>query len=178
MKRIFIAMPISEKLQSEILDWEKSKPDLQKLTVRWLTGKNLHITLAPPWQENDIEGATKKLQYAAKNFKPFEIELVKVKFGPNENNPRLIWAEGMLCGELADFKEKLESVFGVKKENRPYLPHLTLARFKPEYFEGFAVKNLDEKIFWKEKVDSVAVMESKLSASGAEYEILFKIKLC
>lgn len=178
MKRIFIAIPISENLQREILNWEKSKPDLQKLPIRWLAGKNLHITLAPPWQENDIEGVTKKLQYAAKNFKPFEIELVKVNFGPKENNPRLIWAEGMLCGELADFKEKLESVFRVKKENRPYLPHLTLARFKPEDFAGFAVKNLDEKVSWKETADNVAIMESKLSPNGAEYEILHKIKLC
>lgn len=178
MKRIFIAIPISEKLQSEILDWEKSKPDLQKLTVRWLADKNLHITLVPPWQEADIESVANKLQDAVKNFKPFEIKFVKVKFGPNENNPRLIWVEGMLCGELADFKEKIESVFGVKKENRPYLPHFTLARFKPEDFAGFAVKNLDEKIFWKEKVDSAAIMESKLSPSGAEYEILRKINLC
>ncbi|MCK6462641.1 MAG: RNA 2',3'-cyclic phosphodiesterase [Candidatus Pacebacteria bacterium] len=172
MKRIFIAIPIPEDSQKEILDWINSKTELQKLPVRWLAGKNLHLTLVPPWRENDIESTTDKLKDAIKNFQPFEIEFARVRFGSNKNNPRLIWAEGVANTVLTEMKEKLENVFGVKNENRPWLPHLTMARFKPEDFGGFPIKNLDEKISWKVKTDNVVIMESKLSPNGADYEIL------
>ena len=40
MARVFVAVPISSELQKEILGWEGG---FQKLPVRWLSGKNLHI---------------------------------------------------------------------------------------------------------------------------------------
>jgi len=177
-KRIFIALLISESLQREILNWEKSNLKLKNLPVRWIAGKNLHLTLVSPWLETDIESVFGKLRDIVKGFKPFEIEFVKVCFGPNKNNPRLIWAEGASCDNLASLKEKLENIFGVKNENRPWLPHLTLARFKPKDFAAFSIKKLDEKVSWKEFVDNVAIMESKLSSSGTEYEIMREVKLC
>ncbi len=40
--RIFIAFPISERLQKEVVKYSEFYPDL---AVNWLEGKNLHITL-------------------------------------------------------------------------------------------------------------------------------------
>lgn len=176
MKRIFIAIPISEKLRQKALEWKNSQDGLLNFPIRWIGGKNLHLTLVPPWRENDIEAAKQKLDSAVGSG-ALEIEFVKISYGPNLKHRRLIWAEGKPSEKLEELRIHLENIFKVKSENRPWLPHLTVARFNRDDFGRFPVKNLDEKISWKEKIDSVAIMESKLSPSGAEYEILYKINL-
>jgi hypothetical protein len=39
-------------LQKKILTWEKI---LKPLPVRWILGKNMHITLIPPWYATEAE---------------------------------------------------------------------------------------------------------------------------
>ena len=172
MPRIFVAVPISNELQEKILEWEKFFPDLP---VRWLLGKNLHITLTPPWGENNVE-EVKNLLEKVENPAPFEVEFDEVSFGPNPKAPRLIWANGSAPKEIVNLKSNVEEVLEFKPENRPYKLHLTLARFRPEDFRNFKIKNLREKVLWKEKIDSFVLMESHLSRAGAEYEIIFKKK--
>lgn len=180
--RVFIALPISEKLQDDVLDWEKnfleSFPGMRG-QVRWLAGKNLHITIIPPWYENDVGGLSKKLASLRGKFNSFEIEFLKVAYGPSSSgrNRRLIWAEGRAPEETLEIKSGLESFLGKSPEERPFKTHLTLARFRPETFSSFPVKNLDEDVFWRNKIDSFVLMESKLSPSGSDYEILEKIPL-
>jgi 2'-5' RNA ligase len=78
--------------------------------------------------------------------------------------------------KIAALKGLCEVVFGQRAENRPYVPHLTIARFKEEDFAGLPAA-LEKEVSWKMKIDSVALYESKLYHSGAEYEILRKIEL-
>ena len=170
--RVFVAVPISNELQGKILEWEKFFPDL---SVRWLLGKNLHITLVPPWEENNVEGV-KNLLEKVENPAPFEAEFNDVSFGPNPKSPRLIWASGNAPREMVNLKNNVEKVLEINPENRPYKLHLTLARFKLEDFRNFSIKNLNEKVLWKERVDSFVLMESRLSRAGADYETIFKKK--
>lgn len=170
-KRVFIAVCLSEPLQKEILEWERG---LRHLPVRWLVGKNLHITLVPLWyaEEKELEEIKSVLRGVGGEIKPFEFGFAKVAFGPVSRTPRLIWAEGAVPDELLRLKERLELALRKKGEKRPFLLHLTLARFRPEDFGGFAIKTLDEKVDWKEKADSFVLMESHLSPSGADYKVL------
>lgn len=178
-KRIFIALALSENLQEEILKWEKNYQKFAGLPagrqVRWLSPKNLHITFVPPWYEEDAAELYPRL----KNVKSpaFDILFERVQFGPDSRRPRLIWAEGKAPGALLGLQKDLEKASGRKSERRPWKMHLTLARFRPEDFSKFVVKKLDEKVAWKEKVESFVVMESRLSPEGAEYEILEKYDL-
>lgn len=170
--RVFVALAISNEFQEKILEWEKFYPDL---SVRWLLGKNLHITLTPPWEENNVEEVKNLLEKIDPTV-PFEVEFDEVSFGPNPKSPRLIWASGNAPKEIVDLKGNIEKVLEIKPENRPYKLHLTLARFQPEDFSNFEIKNLREKVLWKEKIDSFVLMESRLSRAGADYEIIFKKK--
>lgn len=175
-KRIFIAIGLSKPLQKEILEWERG---LQPLPVRWLAGKNLHITLVPPWyaEKKEIEKIKNILYGIGGEIRPFEMGFEKVAFGPMPRRPRLIWAEGQVSDELIKLRGRLENALGQKSEKHPFLLHLTLARFRPEDFGAFTIKTLDKKVSWKERVESFVLMESHLSRSGAEYEILSEIKL-
>lgn len=166
---------ISEALQSEIISWAE---DFKPLPVRWLQGKNLHITLVPPWYEEKVEKISSVLESAIHGVaKPFEISFSRVAYGPNPRSPRLIWAEGVTSQQLLALKDHVERVLGIKPEHRPFQLHLTLARFRPEDFSQFPIKHLNEKVSWKDTVQSVALVESHLSSEGADYEVISEVLL-
>jgi 2'-5' RNA ligase len=176
IKRLFVALPLSEKFQAEIAAWEKN---FSQLPVRWTAGRNLHITLIAPWEEAEehIPEVIRilkdfKNQPALKNFpKISEIDFQKVKFGPTPLTPRLIWAEGETPAEMFELKKALGRVLDLP-DHRPFSPHITLARFRPEEFNGFSVKNLDESVGWTETFSNFVLMESRLSPAGADYQVL------
>ena len=156
------------------MKWEKN---YWNLPVRWLKGKNLHITLIPPWEEENIEKIKVALKMIKGNVGPFEIVFEKVEFGPHFDKPRLIWAEGQPPKEIIDLKNKLEKTLGVRGDTRPFQLHLTLARFRPETFSSFPVKQLREEVYWLEQVTSIVLMESHLLPKGSDYEVLEEVKL-
>jgi 2'-5' RNA ligase len=186
-KRIFVALPISKTLQGEILRWEEN---WRQLPARWLAGKNLHITLVPPWEESDVESmenVKKLLEVVSRKMPPFEISFGKVTYGPNpllpagrQVSPRLIWAEGQAVKEIITLKNELKRRLGQKKqkpERRHFLLHLTLARFRPENFPAFPLKKLDESVSWRDDIRSFVLMESHLSQKDADYEVLAEFRL-
>lgn len=184
MHRIFIAIPISEKLQQEILSWEEKYKKLLVVSkveppVRWLAGKNLHITLIPPWyaDNNGIKNLKLKIKDSMTSLKPFKIQFEKVTYGPDPRRPRLIWTEGPTPKGLPELKAKLEKALDQKQEKRLFKLHLTIARFRPEDFKNFPVKKLDEEVDWRNEVNKIILMESHLARSGADYEVLSKFKL-
>lgn len=173
-RRVFVGIKISNGLQEEILGWEKSWQ--QKLTVRWLAGKNLHITLIPPWYEGNPEKVKNALGEIKGKFKPFEIKFNKITFGPDPKHPRLIWTEGKAPPEIFKLKKLLEKILNQAGEKRKFSLHLTLARFQPKDFLFFPIKTLDEEIAWAQEVYSIILFEAHLFLTGAEYEVLEEIK--
>ncbi len=167
-----MSLPVSETLQGEIENW---RAKYERLSVRWLAGKNLHITLVPPWCERDAENV-KEICRRVKE-KAFDVLFEKVEFGPDPRRPRLIWAEGKVPNELIALKSGVEKALGKEPEKRPFRLHLTVARFRPETFSSFPIKKLNEEVFWRDRVDSFALMEAHLSREGADYEVLEEFPL-
>ena len=182
-RRIFVALPISKDSQNKIEEWGR---DYQNLPVRWIKGKNLHVTLIPPWYTAKVHEVIDRLKSLNNVIEPFTITFQEVAFGPNSKRPRLIWASGDSPSKIITLKSKLEECLGRKKEKREFMSHLTIARFKKEDFAKFLIKNLPrtmsvrglhDKVFWQEKVSSFLLMESHLKRGGAEYEKLAEIPL-
>lgn len=174
MKRVFIAIKASSDIQKKSEIWKNKYPELP---VRWLSNNNLHITLVPPWEENNIEIIIGKLEKIPQKLSPFEVNYTKIAFGPTAKEPRLIWAEGNAPKELIKLKNETFETLGVQKPVRKFKLHLTLARFREENFCRFPINVLNEKINWKETVDSVSILESILRPEGAEYIVLKTFKL-
>ncbi len=174
-RRVFVGLPISEKLQKEIFEWEKQ---FSRLPVRWLRPENFHITLVPPFyaDNEEIEKLGNILEELT-GFGSFAVEFGKVTFGPRPLQPRLIWAEGETPQKLLDLQQKIDQILGRVPEKRPLKLHLTLARFRPESFSSFEIQKLDEKIAWADEIKELALFESKLSRDGASYQIIREISL-
>ena len=56
--RVFIGIKVSKQLQKKVREWRKIHADLP---VRWIKDRNLHMTLVPPWYEDDVAKAVRKL---------------------------------------------------------------------------------------------------------------------
>lgn len=148
------------------------------MPVRWLAPDNLHLTLLPPWLADDktIEEIADQLEELKYCCRPFNIRFTEVVYGPQPRKPSLICALGKAPAAMIRLKQTFELALGRPAPARPYLLHLTLARFHPENFSSFKVKKLNDKIFWQEKADSFQLIESLLKPDGAEYKILKAIK--
>ncbi|MEW6610245.1 MAG: RNA 2',3'-cyclic phosphodiesterase [Patescibacteria group bacterium] len=167
--RVFLAIPISLSLQNEVTTWERN---FQNLPVRWLKGKNLHITLIPPWETNDIVNIVTLLNGLKSSVGKIELQFTSVTFGPNPREPRLILAEGETMNQLSEIRSQLYETLKFPPESRFFKLHLTLARFRPENFSTFPMQTLNETVDWHDTATSFVLMESHLLPTGAEYKIL------
>ncbi len=105
------------------------------LDVRWVKTGNMHLTVVflgsvPAEALEAMEGA---LSSTCSEFAPFSVSLKGLGCFPNARNPRVLWVG--LQGDtdrMARFRDSLQArlvPFGIRKEKRPFRPHLTLGRF-------------------------------------------------
>jgi len=179
-RRIFIALGISSELVSSILSWEenfayKSKGTYSK--IRWLKPENLHITLVPPWYEDDDGIEKVKALLTSVERQQFALNFHRVTYGPNPKRLRLVWLEGEAPRGLVDLMGNLHRILGKEMEKRHFLLHLTIGRFREDELSSFPVKEINDEFVFKEEADSLLLMESHLKRSGAEYSILYQVNL-
>ena len=102
--------------------------------IKWSPLDNLHVTIKfiGEWPETELDKLDGVLA-ALPPREPFTLELRDLGWFPNERSPRVLWA-GVHGGEpleqLARELDRLLEPLGIKKEDRAFSPHLTLARIK------------------------------------------------
>jgi 2'-5' RNA ligase len=138
--------------------------------VAWSPVNNLHITtkFIGEWPESDLEKLKDALA-ALPNPGAIEINIRDVGWFPNARRPRVFWAgvaDGAALDELARTTEQAVAALGVPPENRPFAPHLTLARIRePIPLQNLfrAIDSLDTTEFGNFRADSFHLY---LSAGG------------
>lgn len=101
--------------------------------LKWTPVYNLHITVKfigeqPEERLDEIKQALAGIQ----NLPPVPIDVRGVRFMPNPQRPRLLWATinaPELTAVAAEMDAALEAL-GIGREERAYTPHLTLARIR------------------------------------------------
>jgi 2'-5' RNA ligase len=171
MKRIFVAINISDRLKKKISIFRQK---YNNLPVRWIVDENLHLTLMPPIELNDnqIVVMIEKLKTLEAKIGIIKINFNLIALGPNPRKPRIIWAEGEKNQQLLVLKNKINEILSFNSDRRLFRPHLTLARFRPKDYFSFPFKNLSEKINWREDAISFSIIQSERMAKGAVYTIL------
>jgi 2'-5' RNA ligase len=128
--RIFIGIDLDPEVRKRI---ERFLVEVQSFApgARWVHPESLHVTLkfigeqsAP--QVEAIAARLHKIDTAA-----FEIRFAGYGFFPTAKAPRVFWIGIQGDPELADLAANIDSAtaeLGIPPEDRPYSPHLTLAR--------------------------------------------------
>lgn len=178
-RRIFVAINLPENIKKRLKVW-RGKYDY--LPVRWTKEASLHLTLVfigyvSDEQMSEVCRFTRK---AAAEFEPFSIDFRKIVLGPPSGLPRMIWLEGEENQKLLEFKSRLQDVLFevnsglLRKDTRPFKPHITLARIKMGQWREAQINPADVEIDFQARVevDGIEAMESDLKFDGAEYATL------
>lgn len=174
MKKIFLALKVPYELANEAYSWKEKHPNLP---VSWISNKDLHITIIPPWQEENVDDAINKLNSIQEKTGLIRLVFDTVSFGPNRFSPRLVWATGEVPQKIFNLKKLLMDTFSKMGGKNDSFIHLTLGRFTPEDLARFPSNRLHEEIFWSFTADTLVLFETKIGEGGPEYEVVKEIKL-
>ncbi len=173
--RVFVALDIPDEVRNAIRSFisklEKSCP-----RARWAGVEGMHVTLkfigeVSPEKVGRIQAELATVRSA----QPVEMSFRDVGFFPNQRHPRVFWAGITATPNLTELATEVErgmESLGIPREQRPFRPHLTLARFKSE--EGLerlceALRNFKSVEFGSTRTRELHLYQSQLKPRGAEY---------
>jgi 2'-5' RNA ligase len=168
--RLFLALRLPEGVLEDIERWQRQ----QLQNVRVVGRELLHVTLAflghrPAGELEAIVGALREAAAGAG-----EIRLTVARYRETRSVGMLVLEdEGGRAAQLAgDLHERLERLGVYRREGRPWLPHLTVARWRerprlhPQPPPGRTFVPSD-----------AAAYLSRLHPDGAQYEVLESVAL-
>jgi 2'-5' RNA ligase len=161
-RRVFVAIMLPETLRPEVQRLQSAIP----FSCAHVPSANLHLTLIPPWQEDDLVHVKEALARIASHQR-FSLRFGRVMLGPQPERPRLIWIRGSPSKELGELKEHVESLLGIRHD-RKFIPHITIARFP----ETSRPKAWEDLVRWDVQVREIALVESRLLPTGSVYTVL------
>jgi 2'-5' RNA ligase len=173
--RLFVALEIPSAVRENLAELLEALRAVSPQT-RWARPENLHVTLkfigeVPETKLVAIRAALAQVRSA----QPITLDFRGLGFFPSEKHPRVFWA-GIEASPnlktLAANIEKATETLGVPREQRPFSPHLTLARFDPPRLPDqlrAAIQENAGREFGSVRTNQFHLIESKLKPSGAEY---------
>ncbi len=186
MIRTFVAVPVEDAVVRRRLAGARSLlPELRG--VRWVAERQLHFTLKflGDLEEDRVRVAREATAAAAQAGPgPFRLALEGLGVFPPRGSVRVVWAGcGAGAEPLASLATAVEEAFvatGFPREERPFSPHLTLARVRdPGSGRRLSqvVPSVPAEPFGTVTVGSVVLFRSDLSPAGPDYSELFRAAL-
>jgi 2'-5' RNA ligase len=179
--RSFLALKLPPEIKkplSHILREMRKTP----LDVRWVKADNIHITMVflGTVPVGHVEPMGEAAEKVCQQYGPFAISLKGVGVFSSRRNPRVLWTgmEGDL-DRMTCFRDALQKhlkPFGIKREKRPFRPHLTIGRFRKGARPGTPLDELLSK--YQELTSPVCALKgltffrSDLKPGGALYSEL------
>jgi RNA 2',3'-cyclic 3'-phosphodiesterase len=176
--RLFVAINIPDAVRQVIND-AAAELRARPYPVKWVAPELLHLTVkflgeVDPARLDDLGAALLEVGRAAK---PFVLPIRGAGVFPTPRNPRVFWVgcEPVPALELIqDDVERRMQGLGFALDRRPFRPHLTIGRVKRQASRS-AFRSLDGLLQAVDLeaapfVDSLELMESRLSPGGPSYQ--------
>jgi 2'-5' RNA ligase len=136
--RLFVALDFPDDVRRALGDlMAKLKP--LSADARWVRPEGMHVTLkfighAVPTGDTEKLDEVRAALATVRSDRPVEMNFRGMGFFPNASRPRVIWCGVHASENLAPLAADVDKVLeppGISREDRAFVPHLTLARFKP-----------------------------------------------
>lgn len=185
--RTFLAIDLPPSLRS-VLEQKVNQLKREISGMAWVNPKNLHITLKffGETAETQVAEIRRVMEQELTQFSPFDIELRGFGVFPDKRSPRILWTG--LGGDVDVLTALVRRVdqavvpVGFPADDRPFRPHLTLARIKKDHRkvgETIGTSGLlsDPFCFGRLRVERVTLFKSDLRPSGPLYTKLWDVAL-
>jgi len=176
--RTFVAAVLPEEMKKQINTLvEKYRPYNQ--SIKWVKEENIHITLnfLGEVAEANIEELTEIIGSALRGMSSFFVNVGGISAFPSPERPRVLWIgvddpeQGLKKAYLAICDTLEHSALEVHRENKEYIPHITIGRIKGRLDKN-SVRNLyacqDQK-YGEFQVKEIVLFRSILHPQGPRY---------
>lgn len=175
--RAFIAIPLPESVLNGLRKWQQtlrsaagSSPDGHGDVkwAKWVRPEGIHLTLKF-LGEIDAAKTERVMAALAAPDQPFTLEVKGLGCFPNCKRPRVLWAGVSAPPKLLDLAAGVEAAMrrlGFPSEDRPFSPHLTLARISGSRSQPWIEPAVREASGWSAgrfEVSEYCLFESLLS---------------
>lgn len=178
--RLFVALDLPDEVRRLLAGvMEQLQPKYR--AARWVRPESMHLTLK--FIGHAIaDGDTQKLAdlratlATVRSDRPVELHYRGIGFFPNSRRPRVIWCGVVASPNLSKIAADIETALvplGIAREERSFVPHLTLARIEsPKGTEPLvrAAEELQSSDFGSAAETRFLLFESRLKPSGLEYK--------
>jgi RNA 2',3'-cyclic 3'-phosphodiesterase len=173
--RLFVALDFPDAVRHALAELIARLSPTAK-SGRWVRPEAMHITLkfigeTPEKNLNEICA----MLSTVRSTHPVQMFFRGLGFFPHERSPRVLWCGVETSANVAAMAHGIDATLepiGVPRETRPFVPHLTLARFEsPAGLEKLVAtaESLDSTDFGVTTEREFYLYESVLKRAGAEY---------
>jgi 2'-5' RNA ligase len=182
--RTFIAIDLTQEIKGKIDEFIKEIRPLSP-HIKWVSVENIHLTIKflGNIYAKEHDKLYRGLEMAIEDMNKIKLVVRGTGVFPNPRNARVFWLG--VQGEVEKLQEMQNRVEyelekqGFPREEKPFSPHITIARFKsrinPEKLTNI-IADSQNLHFGEMDVSSVMVYRSDLFPSGPEYSLLKEIK--
>lgn len=180
--RAFISVDLDreERIADYIAELKNADP-----TLKVVDPGQIHITLKflGDTDEAKVPPISEAMRAAAEGVPPFDLKLAGSSAFPSKNKIRVIWIgmnDALPLGTMAGRLDEGLAALGIARENRPFAPHVTVARTKvdaPNPAVRQVIDNHAHADFGTHRIDRLLLKKSVLTKCGPQYSTVEEIRL-
>ena len=167
---VFVGLKIGQEVADALAERARF---VESPPSRFVSREDIHLTLVPPWDETCIgQAIDERLRAALSGLKPFTLTFTRLRYWPDRHRPRLLCAECLPTDEL---KSLQQNAFG-QTEDKPFQPHVTLARLQRGGRAAARKNEMDRELSLVQSIDLVELFQSRTQI-GKGYQVLASLPL-
>ncbi len=184
--RVFCAIDLEVSVRANLMrQINRLRQAVPHARASWSREENIHLTLKflGEVQTSRLGDLSKAAAHSAADFSPFEVILEDTGVFPKHGAPRVLWI-GVKdeSGKLVELQTRLEEECageGFAREERPFHPHLTIARLRnPHGARELAAAHKEMRFEPTEvAVAELLVIRSEPSGAGSRYTVISRHRL-